>query len=51
VPYDKLESLAKKQAGQLLEEVSIFDIYEDKKIGEGKKSCALSFTFWIRQKH
>ena len=50
VPYDKLESLAKKQAGQLLEEVSIFDIYEDKKIGEGKKSCALSFTFLDKAK-
>ncbi len=50
ITYDKLESLVKKQAGQLLKDVNIFDIYEDKKIGKGKKSCALSFTFLDKTK-
>lgn len=50
VPYEKLEMLVKKQAGQLLQHVTVFDIYEDKKIGEGKKSCALSFTFLDKTK-
>jgi phenylalanyl-tRNA synthetase beta chain len=50
IPYEKMESLAKKQAGQLLQEVSIFDVYEDKKIGEDKKSCALSFIFMDKTK-
>jgi phenylalanyl-tRNA synthetase beta chain len=50
VTYDKLEALVKKQAGQLLKYVNIFDIYEDEKIGKGKKSCALSFTFLDKTK-
>lgn len=50
VPYSTLEVLAKKQAGQLLKEVNIFDIYENEKIGVGKKSCALSFTFLDKTK-
>jgi phenylalanyl-tRNA synthetase beta chain len=50
VTYDKLEALVKKQAGQLLKDVNIFDIYEDEKIGKGKKSCALRFTFLDKSK-
>lgn len=45
VSYQDLEQLAVKEGGQYLQSINLFDIYEDKKLGEGKLSYALSFTF------
>lgn len=45
VSYQDLEQLALKEGGKYLQSVNLFDIYEDKKLGEGKISYALSFTF------
>lgn len=45
VSYQQLEELALKEGGKYLQSVNLFDIYEDKKLGEGKVSYALSFIF------
>ncbi len=45
VTYDALEKEAKKAASALLEDISLFDVYEGKNLPEGKKSYALSFYF------
>jgi phenylalanyl-tRNA synthetase beta chain len=44
ITYAQVEKIAKEQTGAMLKEVSLFDIYRDKKIGEGKKSYAISLT-------
>ncbi|MEN9522283.1 MAG: hypothetical protein RL065_660 [Bacteroidota bacterium] len=44
ISYAQIEKIAKEQTGTLLKEVSLFDIYRDKKIGEGKKSYAISLA-------
>ncbi len=43
--YDSLRELAVKTEKKILKSVNIFDVYEGDKIGEGKKSYALGFTF------
>ncbi len=43
--YRELEKIALESGGRLLEEVNLFDIYEDKKLGENKISYAVSFVF------
>ena len=40
----QIENIAKQQMGDLLKGISLFDIYRDKKIGEDKKSYAISLT-------
>ncbi|MGB0165555.1 MAG: phenylalanine--tRNA ligase subunit beta [Luteibaculum sp.] len=45
VEYESLEKAAKKAASQMLQEVSLFDVYEGKNLPNGKKSYALSFQF------
>ena len=35
----------KSAGGKLLKEVEFFDVYEDSKLGEGKKSVAISLIF------
>lgn len=45
VTYHELEALALKEGGKFLQGVNLFDMYEDKKLGEGKKSYAMSYTF------
>ena len=45
VNYSELEKIAKQTDQKLLKAVNIFDVYEDDKLGENKKSYALSFVF------
>ena len=45
VPVAEIESIIKKSAGKLLEEIKLFDVYEGAQIPEGKKSVAYSAVF------
>ena len=45
-----IESVIKKYAGKLLEKVTLFDVYEGKQVGEGKKSMAYSVVLRDREK-
>lgn len=45
VSYAEVEKLAVKHGGPQLRDVNLFDVYKDKKLGEGIKSYAVSFTF------
>ncbi|MCY7409904.1 MAG: phenylalanine--tRNA ligase subunit beta [Chitinophagales bacterium] len=45
ISFDEIETLALKQTKNLLQKVNLFDVYEDEKLGEGKKSYAVSFHF------
>jgi phenylalanyl-tRNA synthetase beta chain len=44
VRFEDLKDLAFKIEKKLLKDVNIFDVFEDKKLGENKKSYALSFV-------
>jgi len=50
VNYSELEKIAKQTDQKLLKAVNIFDVYEDDKLGDNKKSYALSFDFQNEQK-
>ncbi|MDR1564674.1 MAG: phenylalanine--tRNA ligase subunit beta [Oscillospiraceae bacterium] len=43
-PVIQLEKIIKSSAGKLLENVTLFDVYQGKQIEEGKKSVAYSIT-------
>ena len=43
VKYEDVETLAYQTENRLLKAVNLFDVYEGEKIGEGKKSYAMSF--------
>ncbi|NPA68197.1 MAG: phenylalanine--tRNA ligase subunit beta [Chlorobi bacterium] len=43
VKFAQIEELAYKTERKLLKEVSIFDVFEDEKLGKNKKSYAVSF--------
>ncbi|MFN8302883.1 MAG: phenylalanine--tRNA ligase subunit beta [Saprospiraceae bacterium] len=46
VPFGDIRQLAQKTVKKLLREVNLFDVFEDEnKLGAGKKSYAVSFTF------
>ncbi|MBK7938556.1 MAG: phenylalanine--tRNA ligase subunit beta [Lewinellaceae bacterium] len=46
VAFGEIRQLANKTAKKLLKDVNLFDVFEDEqKLGAGKKSCAVSFTF------
>ena len=45
VTVGKIEEVITKQAKKLLEEVKLFDIYRDEKLGKNKKSVAYSLQF------
>ena len=45
VTVKEIETVIKKYAGQYLESVMLFDVYQGKQIGEGLKSVAYSITF------
>ncbi len=46
VPFAELQRLAFATEKKILQEVSLFDVFEDpKKLGEGKKSYAVRFIF------
>ncbi|MEV4348037.1 phenylalanine--tRNA ligase subunit beta [Actinoplanes sp. NPDC049596] len=44
-PAASLEAALAEGAGELLESVSLFDLYESEQLGEGKKSLAYKLTF------
>ena len=43
ISYSQLENIAYKTEKKILQDIRLFDIYEDEKIDSGKKSYALSF--------
>lgn len=45
VPAAAVESALRAGAGELLEDLSLFDIYTGEQVGEGKKSLAYALTF------
>ena len=45
VKYETVEKIAFQFGSKQLKSVNLFDIYEDKKLGEGIKSYAVSFIF------
>lgn len=46
VPFSDIVAVANKTAKKILKEVNLFDVFEDAgKLGEGKKSYAVSFIF------
>lgn len=50
VAYDQVEKSVKKLRLEKLKDVQLFDIFESDKLGAGKKSMALSFTFQDTEK-
>jgi phenylalanyl-tRNA synthetase beta chain len=40
-----IEKVIRKNAGQYLEKLELFDVYEGEQVGEGKKSVAFSLSF------
>jgi phenylalanyl-tRNA synthetase beta chain len=45
VPAGRIEAGIRKVAGELLESVTLFDVFTGEQIGEGKKSVAYSLVF------
>jgi len=45
-----IEACIKKYAGKLLEKVTLFDVYEGKQVGEGKKSMAYNVVLRNKEK-
>jgi phenylalanyl-tRNA synthetase beta chain len=46
VTFSEIEAIAKQSEKKLLKQISLFDVYEnEKQLGEGKKSYAVSFLF------
>ncbi|MCX7615523.1 MAG: phenylalanine--tRNA ligase subunit beta, partial [Clostridiales bacterium] len=50
VPAQSIEECIKKNAGKLLEQISLFDVYEGTQIPNGKKSIAYSLTFRVPER-
>ncbi|MBN1414355.1 MAG: phenylalanine--tRNA ligase subunit beta [Bacteroidales bacterium] len=50
VTFEEVKELAYKTERQLLKKVSLFDVYEDEKIGKDKKSYAVSFILQDKEK-
>lgn len=50
LPAGEIEKAIKKAAGQLLESVKLFDVYEGDRIEKGKKSIAYSMTLRAHDK-
>ena len=45
ITYDDIRNSILKSGGKLLRDIELFDLYEDKKLGESKKSIAFSMEF------
>lgn len=45
LPFASVEGIARRVGKKLLRSVSLFDVYEDDKLGKDKKSYAVSFLF------
>lgn len=50
LPYEAVEKAVRNARLDKLQEVKLFDIFESEKLGKGKKSLALSFTFLDEEK-
>jgi phenylalanyl-tRNA synthetase beta chain len=50
LPYDRVEKAIRGVKLDKLQEVKLFDIFESEKLGKGKKSLAISFTFLDEEK-
>lgn len=50
LPYADLEKVVKGIRLQNLRELQLFDVFESEKLGEGRKSLAVSFTFLDEEK-
>ena len=50
VPYARIEQVAFESKIRKLRSVALFDLFRSDKLGEGKKSVALSFTFQDEEK-
>jgi phenylalanyl-tRNA synthetase beta chain len=50
VPFKIIEETAWKIRQDRLKQVSLFDLFESEKLGENKRSLALSFTFQDEEK-
>ncbi len=50
LPYEKVEKLVNNIRPGKLKDIRLFDIFESEKLGTGKKSMALSFTFLDEEK-
>ncbi|MBS1601981.1 MAG: phenylalanine--tRNA ligase subunit beta, partial [Bacteroidetes bacterium] len=50
LPYGKVENAIRSTRLDKLREVKLFDIFESEKLGAGKKSLAVSFTFLDEEK-
>jgi phenylalanyl-tRNA synthetase beta chain len=45
VTFEQMAKIAKKLGSQILRDIDLFDVYQDKKMGEKQKSYAISFIF------
>ena len=45
IPASDIMSAIKKEGGRLLKNISIFDVYEGKKLADDEKSVAFALTF------
>ena len=45
VPFDSIRQLAKKQAGEFIKEITLFDVYQGQGIETGRKSLAVGLTW------
>lgn len=50
VKFESIEAIAYKAEKRILKSVNLFDIYEGKELGEGKKSYSVSFFLQNREK-
>lgn len=50
LPYDTIEKTVKDIKLEKLKDMQLFDIFESEKLGAGKKSMAVSFTFLDEEK-
>ncbi len=50
LPYEQIEKTIQKIRLNKLQDIRLFDIFESERIGAGKKSMALSFTFLDEEK-
>ncbi len=50
IPYSKVEAIVHKQKWDALKNYELFDVFENEKLGTGKKSMALSFTFQLNDR-
>lgn len=46
----EVETLIKKKAGKLLQDINVFDVYEGKNIDKNKRSIAYSLTFGTQER-